>query len=116
MSDDFEVFGQHARCSSHVETAAWLPGAPEDFVGFAIQYQEPGNAKWYNVHNRLTFEGADDSEEAKSSLASPIQKFRWVHFPFNAELPGEFTYRVVPRFMNEDGESGAAKRSRCTSG
>ena len=27
---------------------------------------------------------------------SPIQKFRWVHFPRNAELAGEFVYRVTP--------------------
>ena len=35
---------------------------------------------------------------------SPIQKFRWVHFPRNAELPGEFVYRVSPVFMNERDE------------
>ena len=35
-----------------------------------------------------------------STRLSPIQKFRWVHFPRNAELPGEFVYRVTPVFMN----------------
>jgi hypothetical protein len=30
----------------------------------------------------------------------PIQKFRWVHFPRNAELLGLFTYRVTPVFMD----------------
>jgi phosphatidylserine/phosphatidylglycerophosphate/cardiolipin synthase-like enzyme len=36
-------------------------------------------------------------------MLSPIQKFRWVHFPRNAELPGEFIYRV-PVFMNDNDE------------
>ena len=35
-----------------------------------------------------------------STRLSPIQKFRWVHFPRNAELPGSFVYRVSPVFMN----------------
>jgi phosphatidylserine/phosphatidylglycerophosphate/cardiolipin synthase-like enzyme len=39
-----------------------------------------------------------------STMLSPIQKFRWVHFPRNAELPGEFIYRVIPAFMNDSEE------------
>ena len=39
-----------------------------------------------------------------STRLSPIQKFRWVHFPRNAELPGEFVYRVSPVFMNDADE------------
>jgi hypothetical protein len=39
-----------------------------------------------------------------STLRSPIQKFRWVHFPRNAELDGDFTYRVAPVFMNDRNE------------
>ena len=35
-------------------------------------------------------------------MSSPIQKFRWVHFPRNANLDGEFVYRVTPVFMNDD--------------
>jgi hypothetical protein len=38
------------------------------------------------------------------TLQSPIQKFRWVHFPRNANLAGDFTYRVKPVFMNEKEE------------
>jgi hypothetical protein len=34
------------------------------------------------------------------TTVAPIQKFRWVHFPRNAELSGEFLCRVVPVFMN----------------
>src|SRR5262249_40913351 len=39
-----------------------------------------------------------------STRLSPIQKFRWVHFPRNAELDGAFTYRVTPVFMNDQDE------------
>ena len=38
-----------------------------------------------------------------STRLSPIQKFRWVHFPRNAELEGEFLYRVTPMFMDAEG-------------
>lgn len=27
------------------------------FVGFAVEYQEPGSQKWLNLRNRLTFDG-----------------------------------------------------------
>ena len=37
-------------------------------------------------------------------MLSPIQKFRWVHFPRNAELAGEFVYKVTPVFMNDADE------------
>lgn len=76
---------------------------PDDFVGFAIQYREPGGNKFFSLNNRLSFVDADKATDPdiRSSLRSPIQKFRWVHFPFRADLPGEFTYRVTPVFMNE---------------
>ena len=53
------------------------------------------------MHNRLTFPGVDLKADpaAARSTRSPIQKFRWVHFPRNAELPGAFHYRVTPVFM-----------------
>ena len=84
----------------------WKNGRPPaDFVGFAIEYMEPGGDRFYPVKNRLTFPGADRSKpDQLSSRLSPIQKFRWVHFPRNAEIDGEFTYRVVPVFMNEKDE------------
>jgi phosphatidylserine/phosphatidylglycerophosphate/cardiolipin synthase-like enzyme len=51
----------------------------------------------------LSFPAADGAVNAiaLSSRVSPIQKFRWVHFAFNAELPGEFIYRVTPVFMSD---------------
>jgi hypothetical protein len=84
----------------------WRNGEPpDDFVGFAIDYQEPGTTRWLNVRNRLTFEGTPNPNGYKSfsTHAAPIQKFRWVVFPFNAELPGQFVFRVTPVFMADDG-------------
>jgi phosphatidylserine/phosphatidylglycerophosphate/cardiolipin synthase-like enzyme len=76
---------------------------PKDFVGFAIEFKEPKGKTFKAIGNRLAFPGANGDVNSKmlSSRLSPIQKFRWVHFPFNAELPGEFTYRVTPVFMDK---------------
>jgi phosphatidylserine/phosphatidylglycerophosphate/cardiolipin synthase-like enzyme len=81
----------------------WKDGKPpKDFVGFAIEYKEPDGDKFFPLKNRLGFPGADGDVNPNrlSTRLSPIQKFRWVHFPRNAELPGEFVYRVTPVFMN----------------
>jgi phosphatidylserine/phosphatidylglycerophosphate/cardiolipin synthase-like enzyme len=81
----------------------WKDGKPpQDFVGFAIEYKEPGGHKFFPLKNRLCFPGVggDVNPNRLSTRLSPIQKFRWVHFPRNAELPGEFIYRVIPVFMN----------------
>ena len=85
----------------------WTSGMPPiDFVGFAIEYREPGADRFWGVRNRLNFPAADGFVDvvAKTSLLAPIQKFRWVHFPRNADLPGAFTYRVTPVYMNSSGE------------
>jgi phosphatidylserine/phosphatidylglycerophosphate/cardiolipin synthase-like enzyme len=76
---------------------------PDDFVGFAIEFREPGTERFWPLRNRLTFPGLDAAADpnVRSTLRSPIQKFRWVHFPLNAELAGAFTYRVTPVFMND---------------
>jgi hypothetical protein len=81
----------------------WKNGEPpSDFVGFAIEYMEPNGDRFFALKNRLSF--LDTKGKIKSSLLStrfsPIQKFRWVHFPRKAELRGDFTYRVTPVFMN----------------
>ena len=82
----------------------WKTGEPPiDFVGFGIEYQEPARG-WYPVLNRLSFTKPTTTKvQWTSSLTAPIQKFRWVHFPRNAELAGEFGYRVTPIFMDEEG-------------
>lgn len=85
----------------------WKAGTPsKDLVGFAIEYQEPGGHRFYPVNNRIGFPAADGSVNPQklSSRLSPIQKFRWVHFPRNADLTGAFIYRVTPVFMNEHDE------------
>ena len=82
----------------------WKKGKPpKDFVGFAIEFKEPKGKKFKAIGNRLAFPGVDGEVNPKklSTRLSPIQKFRWVHFPFNAELPGEFTYKVTPVFMDK---------------
>jgi phosphatidylserine/phosphatidylglycerophosphate/cardiolipin synthase-like enzyme len=85
----------------------WKKGKPpNDFVGFAIEYMEPGGDRFFTLKNRLAFPTPDGEvdEAKKSTLLSPIQKFRWVHFPRNAERSGPFTYRVKPVFMNDHDE------------
>ncbi len=81
----------------------WRDGRPpDDFVGFGIEYKEPGGDRFFPVKNRLSFSGVDNRKNPAelSSLRSPIQMFRWVHFPRNANIDGAFTYRVTPVFMN----------------
>ena len=77
---------------------------PDDFVGFAIEYREPNGDRFYPLKNRLAFPTAGGALNPNqlSTLQSPIQKFRWVHFPRNADLLGDFTYRVTPVFMGAD--------------
>ena len=63
---------------------------PQEFVGFAIEYKEPGGAEFFPLKNRLRFPGdaGEINPKSLSTWLSPIQKFRWVHFPRNAELSG----------------------------
>lgn len=85
----------------------WKDGTPpQDFVGFAIEYKEPDGDRFFALKNRLSFPSASGDVNANrlSTRLSPIQKFRWAHFPRNAELPGEFVYRVTPVFMNDADE------------
>lgn len=85
----------------------WRAGPPPaDFVGFGIQYREPNGDRFYDLKNRLGFPDANGNVDPTrlSTMLSPIQKFRWVHFPRHAELPGEFLYRVTPVFMNAAGD------------
>lgn len=114
--EDFQVSGQNAAALHTLKVHRgegmallamnWKKGKPpNDFVGFAIQYKEPGGSKFFALKNRLAFPDAGEVNANRlSTMLSPIQKFRWVHFPRNAELPGEFLYRVTPVFMNGQGE------------
>jgi hypothetical protein len=90
----------------------WKNGQPlQDFVGFAIEYQEPGGSQYYALNNRLGFLDAAGNVDptALSTLQSPIQKFRWVHFPRNADLVGDFKYRVTPMFMDAQDKLSAGE-------
>jgi len=79
---------------------------PRDFVGFALEYKEPDGDRFWTIKNRINFPNPDGSvsKQRTPSLLSPIQKFRWVHFPVNADKEGEFIYRVTPVFMTPSGE------------
>ncbi len=114
MSDDFQVSGNNAAAlftltvyrgdGMALLAMNWKNGKPpKDFVGFGIESKEPGGTKFFPVPNRLRFSGPPSSTtlDRTSSLLAPIQLFRWVHFPFHAELRGAFTYRVTPVFMDD---------------
>lgn len=79
---------------------------PRDFVGFALEYKEPDIDRYWEIKNRISFPNPDGSvnKARTSSRVAPIQKFRWIHFPLNAEMKGQFTYRVTPVFMTDSGE------------
>ena len=84
----------------------WKKGRPpRNFVGFAIEFREPGDNKFWAIRNRIGFPGQrkKPSDPTIESTKAPIQKFRWVHFPRNAEKPGKFTYRVTAMFMDAGG-------------
>jgi phosphatidylserine/phosphatidylglycerophosphate/cardiolipin synthase-like enzyme len=117
MSDDFQVLGTNAAALFTLKIHRgdgmallgmnWKKGKPpRDFVGFAIEYKEPGGTKFFALKNRIAFpdSGGKVNPNQLSTMLSPIQKFRWVHFPRNADLDGEFIYRVTPVFMNEQNE------------
>ena len=117
MAGEFQVSGQNAAALFTLKlhrgdgmtlvAMNWKIGKPlQDFVGFAIEYKEPNGDRFFALKNRLGFRTASGivNPNAMSTRLSPIQKFRWVHFPRNAELSGEFVYRVTPVFMNDADE------------
>jgi len=115
MAGDFQVSGKSATALFTLKlhrgdgmcliAMNWKKGKPpDDFVGFAIESKPPGGDSFFPLNNRVAFPGGDGSVNPLqlSTLVSPIQKFRWVHFPRNANLDGEFLYRVTPIFMDEE--------------
>jgi hypothetical protein len=113
MSADFQVKGTntaalftlklHRGDGMTLIAMNWKKGKPpQDFVGFAIEYKEPGGDRFYALKNRIAFPTAKGAVNANtlSTRLSPIQKFRWIHFPRNADLAGAFSYQVTPVFMN----------------
>jgi hypothetical protein len=121
MASEFQVNGRVAEAPFSLKihrgegmcllAMDWKAGEPpRDFVGFAIEYREPNRDRFFALKNQLCFDGTPRPAGAGTDPArypttiAPIQKFRWVHFPRSADLPGEFTYRVTPVFMNSFGE------------
>lgn len=113
---DFEVIGNNANAKFSLKIYRgegmallgmnWLNGVPPDnFVGFAIECMPPGAADFHPLNNRLSFLENDGSVNPAvlSTKLSPIQKFRWIHFPFQAGLAGLYTYRVTSVFMDSTG-------------
>jgi phosphatidylserine/phosphatidylglycerophosphate/cardiolipin synthase-like enzyme len=117
MSTAFQVAGKNAAAPFTLKARRgdgmlllamnWKQGTPpDDFVGFGIEYKEPHGTKYWPVKNRLSFPGLGGAVDPNmySTLRSPIQKFRWVHFPLHADLAGAFTYRVTPVFSTGAGD------------
>jgi phosphatidylserine/phosphatidylglycerophosphate/cardiolipin synthase-like enzyme len=115
--EEFQVSGQNAAALFTLKlhrgdgmtlvAMNWKDGEPpQDFVGFAIEFKEPDGDEFFPLKNRLNFPGpgGEVNPDRQPTTLSPIQKFRWVHFPRNADLPGEFVYKVSPVFMNDRGE------------
>ena len=113
MGDEIEVLGSNPNAPFKLKVHRgdgmvllgmdWLdPQPPNDFVGFAIEYRPPNRTNFLALRNRITFATPPSNvgSNRESSLFAPIQKFRWTHFPFDAELPGAYRYRVRPAFMN----------------
>src|SRR5262245_5570310 len=87
----------------------WRKGKPpRNFVGFTIEYKEPNSPLFWPVKNRIGFPGErkKPTDPMIPSTRAPIQKFRWVHFPWHADRDGEFHYRVTPIFMDGLGTLG----------
>jgi phosphatidylserine/phosphatidylglycerophosphate/cardiolipin synthase-like enzyme len=115
MTSDFEVEGKVAAAPFSLRVRRgegmallsmdWKEGKPpKNFVGFGIECRPPKSDRFSALSNRLSFPNADGSvdRERRPTTEAPLQKFRWVHFPYDAEVDGEFLYRVTPVFMDED--------------
>jgi hypothetical protein len=120
MSTEFQVTGTNSTAPFTLKVHRgegmallamnWRKGEPpQNFVGFAIEFREPGSNQFWAVRNRIGFPGQrkNFSDPYIQSTMAPLQYFRWVHFPNDPNIQGEFTYRVTPMFM---GEGGALSR------
>lgn len=74
-----------------------------DFVGFAVEYQEPGSTKWLRLSNRINFsyDNLTNGYRNYPTTEAPIQKFRWIHFPWEPK-PGKYTYKITKMHMPKD--------------
>ncbi|MBV6419597.1 MAG: hypothetical protein DAHOPDDO_00820 [Ignavibacteriaceae bacterium] len=74
-----------------------------DFVGFAVEYKEPGANEWKTLSNRIsfTYDNQLNGRRVYPTTEAPLQKFRWIHFPWNPQ-PGNYTYKVTKMHMPTD--------------
>ncbi|MBK8884488.1 MAG: hypothetical protein IPN67_19670 [Bacteroidales bacterium] len=72
------------------------------FAGFTLAYQNPAG-KFSFIQNTLNFQGSD---EITGSDKSPIQLFRWIHFPGSYQqigmLTGDYIYFATPRYFDSN--------------
>lgn len=119
MSTEFQVTGANAKAPFTLKVHRgdgmallamnWRQGKPpRNFVGFAIEFREPEGNEFWAIKNRVGFPGQRNkfSDPPIQSTMAPFQYFRWVHFPNDPNMPGKFTYRVTPMFMDENGALG----------
>ena len=119
MSTEFQVTGGNSKAPFTLKVHRgdgmallamnWRQGKPpRNFVGFAIEFREPESNEFWAIKNRVGFPGQRTkfSDPPIDSTMAPFQYFRWVHFPKDANLPGKFTYRVTPMFMDGSGALG----------
>ena len=77
MASEFQVSGQntaapftlklHRGDGMALVAMNWKKGKPPiNFVGFAIEYKEPGGDRFYALKNRLSFPGASGEVDANS--------------------------------------------------
>ncbi len=108
MSSDFKVQGQSSTApftltlrrgeGMVLASMNWRPRRPpRNFVGFAIEYRKPGAASFTAVRSSKHFPGGSPNEK---TTEAPIQRFRWVIFPWEHFTEGEYTFRVTPMFMD----------------
>lgn len=119
MSTEFQITGANSKALFTLKVHRgdgmallamnWRQGKPpRNFVGFAIEFREPESHEFWAIKNRIGFPGQRTkfSDPSIDSTIAPLQYFRWVHFPKDTNLPGKFTYRVTPMFMDESGALG----------
>lgn len=72
------------------------------FAGFTLYYTSPGGVR-NPIQNMLNFDGTD---KVTGSDESPIQLFKWVHFPGSYQqtgmLSGRYRYEAIPRYFNAE--------------
>jgi hypothetical protein len=80
-----------------------------NLAGFTVRCQPPGQGAYF-LWNRLQFQDPQkhaqvSTEDPRSSVNAPFQKYRWVHVPGTnhqglAPAVGDYIYTVTPRFFD----------------